>query len=54
MLKDEIKPVDQFYTRLADDRYLYEGVVRDFKAELLIDEDGLVIDYPGIFARVQS
>lgn len=54
VLKEEIKPVQQWYTRLAEDRYLYEGVVKDFKAELLVDEDGVVIDYPGLFTRIQS
>lgn len=54
VLKNEVKPVEQFYTRLAHNSYLYEGVVKDFKAEILVDGDGLVIEYPGIFSRIQS
>ncbi|WP_343700466.1 putative glycolipid-binding domain-containing protein [Chitinophaga sp.] len=54
VLKNEVKPVEQFYTRLAENTYLYEGVFRDFKAELLVDEDGVVIEYPSLFSRIQS
>lgn len=54
VLNDEIKPVEQYYTRLSDNTYLYEGVVKDFKAEILVDEDGVVVEYPGIFSRIQS
>jgi hypothetical protein len=31
---------------------LYEGLGTDFKAELPIDADGLVLDYPGLFRRL--
>jgi hypothetical protein len=45
----------QRYTRLPDDgethRYLYESLESDFNRELLVDADGLVIDYPGIWKR---
>jgi hypothetical protein len=54
VLHNEVKPVQQYYTRLADDRYRYENVVSDFKAEILVDEDGVVVDYPPIFTRIQS
>ncbi|WP_343304841.1 putative glycolipid-binding domain-containing protein [Chitinophaga niabensis] len=54
IFKDEIKPVKQFYTNLGDDIYKYEGVFRDFTADLKVDEDGLVIDYPTLFSRIQS
>jgi hypothetical protein len=46
------RPVRQRYTRLADRRYLYESLESDFKRELLVDEAGLVVDYPGIWQRV--
>lgn len=54
IFKDEIKPVKQWYTKLNDEKYLYEGVVKDFKAEIKIDEDGFVTDYPDLFSRIQS
>ena len=31
---------------------LYEGLGTDFKAELPLDADGLVLDYPGLFRRL--
>ncbi len=31
---------------------LYEGLTTDFKAELPVDADGLVLDYPGLFRRL--
>lgn len=33
-------------------KYLYEGPIGDFKAELPVESDGLVLDYPGLFRRV--
>jgi hypothetical protein len=32
--------------------YRYEAVDRSFAADLTVDEDGLVVDYPGLFHRV--
>lgn len=46
---------DQRYTCLDQGRcYLYEGIFRKFSAELLLDEAGLVIDYPDTFKRIWS
>ncbi len=45
-------PDGQRYTRIASRRYLYESADRDFSAELAVDEDGLVMDYPGLFRRL--
>jgi uncharacterized protein len=42
----------QAYTRLADRLYLYENLDSGFRAELPVDEDGIVLDYPGLFRRV--
>ena len=47
----------QRYTRLEDDgaaggRYRYDAVGDDFTAELPVDGDGLVMDYPDLFRRV--
>jgi uncharacterized protein len=45
--------VPQAYTRLADRRYLFENLDgSEFRAELPVDEDGLVLDYQGIFRRI--
>jgi len=32
--------------------YKYESMESDFEAELPIDSDGLVIDYPGLFKSI--
>ncbi|MGF1609408.1 MAG: putative glycolipid-binding domain-containing protein [Kiloniellales bacterium] len=51
------RPVEQRYTCLAPigkqgGLYRYEGLFRDFTAELPVDGDGLVMDYPETFRRV--
>ena len=42
----------QIYTRLGDRRFRYEAADGTFSAEIDIDEDGFVADYPGLFVRV--
>jgi hypothetical protein len=32
--------------------YRYEGIFRNFSADMTVDEDGLVIDYPTLFTRL--
>jgi uncharacterized protein len=45
----------QAYTRIAERLYLFENLDgSDFKAELPVDDDGIVIDYPELFLRVQT
>jgi uncharacterized protein len=49
-----VRPMRQGYTRLADRRYLYESLDGSgFRAELPVDEEGVVLDYQGIFRRVR-
>ncbi len=49
-----IRPQPQAYTRLADRLYLFENLDGSgFRAELPVDEDGIVVDYPGLFRRVK-
>jgi hypothetical protein len=48
-----IQPQSQAYTRLADRLYLLENLDGSgFRAELPLDEDGIVLDYPNLFRRV--
>jgi hypothetical protein len=50
-----LKPVavEQRYTCLQPNRlYRYEGLTSGFMAELSTDEDGFVVDYPGLFRRL--
>ncbi|KQV35117.1 MULTISPECIES: putative glycolipid-binding domain-containing protein [unclassified Rhizobium] len=52
---DSFKPLrdSQRYTCLVEDRlYRYEAEDRSFTAELPLDEDGLVTDYPTLFKRL--
>ncbi|WP_112807405.1 putative glycolipid-binding domain-containing protein [Ensifer sp.] len=52
---DTFEPVvdGQHYTCLEDFRlYRYEAEDRSFAADLPVDEDGLVIDYPTLFQRL--
>ena len=45
----------QAYTRLADRLYLFENLDGGgFRAELPVDEDGIVLDYPNLFRRVRE
>jgi hypothetical protein len=43
---------EQRYRCLKPGLYRYEAVDRSFAADLSVDEDGLVIDYPSLFHRV--
>ena len=45
-----IEVLDQVYTRLAEDRYLYESAGASFRRELRVDDVGFVVDYPDIWA----
>jgi hypothetical protein len=45
-----IEAADQRYVRLADDTYRYTS--GDFTADLTVDPDGVVTDYPGLWRRL--
>jgi uncharacterized protein len=48
-----VRPMLQAYTRLDDRRYLYESLSGSgFRADITVDEDGIVVDYAGLFRRV--
>jgi uncharacterized protein len=52
---DSFQPLrdGQHYTCLQEGRlYRYEAEDRSFAADLPVDEDGLVTDYPTLFARI--
>ena len=54
----EIRALPQRYTCLEISSqggiYRYEGPARNFSVDLLVDRDGLVIEYPQAFRRVWS
>jgi hypothetical protein len=41
-----LEVLEQTYTRLTDDRYLYESAGGAFRRELRVDDDGFVTEYP--------
>jgi uncharacterized protein len=41
--------LDQVYTRLTNDRYLYESAGGSFRREIVVDQSGFVLDYPGLW-----
>jgi hypothetical protein len=46
-------PVEQAYTCIERDRrYRYEGITSRYTAELPVDTDGFVMDYPALFRRL--
>jgi hypothetical protein len=48
-----VRPMRQGYTRLADRRYRFENLDgTGFRADLTVDEQGVVVDYDGVFRRV--
>ena len=51
-----VRPARQRYTHLtqtaAGGAYRYEGLDTSFRADLTVDADGLVLDYPGIWRRL--
>ncbi len=42
----------QRYTRLGPTTYRYESLDSDFVRDIEVDEDGLVVSYPGLFERI--
>ncbi|MBN3819860.1 putative glycolipid-binding domain-containing protein [Paraburkholderia sp. Se-20369] len=70
LARDERRPIDVVYVSTPDlkvsrvqqayvclepgRRYRYEGIFRDFTAEMEIDDDGLVIDYETLFRRLPA
>ena len=47
----KVRPVRQCYTRLSANLYHYENVPNDFEADILVDSNGFVVDYPALFTR---
>ena len=48
-----VTPARQRYTALAPGSlYRFEGLDTGFMADLPVDQDGLVLDYPGLFRRL--
>ncbi len=50
--KMEIKSFIQCYTNLGKNQYKYENVSTGFTSVIQVDNDGLVVSYPGIWKRI--
>jgi len=51
--KFSLRRVQQIYSRVDEQTYRYQDtLLPDFTSEITVDEEGLVIDFPGIFRRV--
>ncbi|MET0461739.1 MAG: putative glycolipid-binding domain-containing protein [Chitinophagaceae bacterium] len=51
LLNWDVKPVKQLYRRAAENIYHYENIPNNFEADIMVDKQGVVIDYPGLFNR---
>jgi hypothetical protein len=47
-----VAPAEQAYTRISDRTYRYRSLASGFQADIDVDEDGLPIDYHGIWRRI--
>lgn len=44
-----LEVLEQSYERIATDRYIYESARGEFRRELIVDEFGCVVAYPGLW-----
>jgi len=54
IFEKEVKPVRQIYTRLTAVQYVFENYDGSFKSNLVVDEEGLVVEYPELFEMVSK
>lgn len=52
ILNNLIKPVAQQYTKIAPYTYHYDNLQTDFKSDILVDGNGLVVNYPQLFDKI--
>ena len=46
-----VEPTRQRYTRVAGRRYRFENLDSGYSVEILVDDAGLVLEYPDLWAR---
>jgi hypothetical protein len=49
-----VEPTRQRYTRVAERTYRFENLESGYSVEILVDDAGLVIEYPEYWARVRN
>jgi hypothetical protein len=54
LFEGAIKALSQKYRRLSENTYHYENIPNDFEADIEVDTNGLVLNYPGLFYRAQK
>lgn len=47
----ELAPWEQAYTGVTNDTVRYASVTSNFQRDITVDDDGFVIEYPGLFRR---
>ncbi len=51
LLNWDVKPVKQLYRKISENSYHYENIPNNFQADITVDKQGFVIEYPGLFNR---
>jgi uncharacterized protein len=51
ILGHRLSSLKQKYRRISENIYHYENIPNDFEADIEVDQDGLVVDYPELFVR---
>jgi hypothetical protein len=51
VLENSISSKQQKYTRITGTMYKFENVPNDFESTITVDNDGYVVDYPGLFEK---
>lgn len=54
ILRQDVRPARQSYSRLGDNEYRYQNVPNDFEAVIRVDDSGFVTDYPSLFMRTAA
>lgn len=52
VLQNEVRRERQKYTRLGNRLYRFDNL-KDFEAEITVDANGLVVEYPGMFELIR-
>jgi hypothetical protein len=52
ILDVQVKPARQYYTCIDQSSYNFQTDDSDFEATIAVDDDGIVMDYPGLFVAV--
>jgi len=47
-----VRPMKQVYSRIDSTTVRYQSETRDFQRDVIVDPEGIVVDYPGLFRRI--